>query len=391
MNKLRIAVIGAGTRGRHLAEMLPKLPYSTEITAVCDIVPERCAALAPGAKHFSSYAGLFSGAGFDAVIIATLDCCHTEPLLAAMARDLPVLIEKPLTDKPADAEKIRRALETSKSRIAVCHTLRFLPAYKQLKRMVPLLGEVFHIAHEEAIGNIRFAHNYVRGQWGSTARNTHLFIHKCCHDVDYILSLLPEFSFYEVSSMGARTFFRPENAPENSTKRCHDCPHNRTCRFSAVTLYDEADKTRWPTSTASDTRTTLYGQCVFRCPNDVVDHQTAQLLIDGQTTFAISLSGFSAENGRRTRIQGALGELFFDEPARTIRHRDFDSGQVTTHPFPEQQGYHPEDEDIVREWLKNILHPAHPPVTVDVREALRTLKVVFDIEAARQTGNVIHS
>ena len=108
----------------------------------------------------------------DAVIIATLDNQHAEPALASLKRGWHILLEKPIADTFADCEKIVDAQKENKKVVAVCHTLRFMDGFRKVKDLVESgkIGRLVHIDHMEAIGNIRFAHNYVRGRWARENR-----------------------------------------------------------------------------------------------------------------------------------------------------------------------------------------------------------------------------
>ena len=67
-----------------------------------------------------------------------------------------------------------------------------------------------------------------------------------------------------------------------------------------------------------------YGKCVWHAGNDVVDHQVVLMEFDGGATATCTLTGYSATNGRRTRLQGTHGEMLFDEADGTITVKRFD-------------------------------------------------------------------
>lgn len=241
---LRIAVIGAGVRGCNLARKIKTSGMPAVIVAVGEPDPEKRKkfseefniseeSLYPGWKELTS--GLDH---CDAAIIATLDNQHTGPALACLNRNWHILIEKPLADTFGDCLKIVQLQKKRKKVVAVCHTLRFMPGYKKLKQMVEMgaVGELIHIEHMEAISNLRFTHNYVRGRWSQERQNTFLLLHKCSHDIDFINWLFNE-QCTRVSSFGSLKYFRPENAPEGSTRRCTDgCARAETCPYSAMRI-----------------------------------------------------------------------------------------------------------------------------------------------------------
>ena len=80
----------------------------------------------------------------------------------------------------------------------------------------------------------------------------------------------------------------PKDAPDYCIQ---GCPKADTCPYNAVRLYLDDKENDWfrttstreanPTDEMVETalRTTQYGKCVFKCDNDVVDHQTVNMIL----------------------------------------------------------------------------------------------------------------
>jgi len=66
-----------------------------------------------------------------------------------------------------------------------------------------------------------------------------------------------------------------------------------------------------------------YGRCVYRCENDVVDHQVVNLELEDGVTVSFSMCGFSKYNHRSIRIMGTHGEIVADMKENTIRVMPF--------------------------------------------------------------------
>lgn len=398
-NPLRVAVIGAGVRGTNLARKLISSGFGVRITAVAEPDNEKRVSFA--AEFGISAEAIFNGwddlteklSGCDAAIIATLDNQHTGPALASLNRGWHILLEKPLADTLEDCKLIVKTQRERKKIVAVCHTLRFMEGYLRVKQIVSdgEIGDLIHIEHMEAIGNQRFAHNYVRGRWAKVKNNTFLLLHKCSHDIDYINWLFTD-QCLRVSSFGSLKYFTPANAPEGSTKRCTDgCTLTDTCPYSAPRNYVNAPLDEWPAREVSRIHTTEehlnavkngpFGLCVWHAGNDVVDHQVVMMEFEGGATATCTLTGYSASNGRRIRLQGTRGEMLFDEAAGIISVKRFADGKDKTIKIDAATTYHPEDQTIVNEWLSSILNSTS--VTVDAGEALRTHAVVFAAEISR--------
>jgi hypothetical protein len=56
-------------------------------------------------------------------------------------------------------------------------------------------------------------------------------------------------------------------------------------------------------------KTTQYGKCVYKCNNNVVDHQVVNMLFDGDITVNMTMCAFT-KGGRKTHIMGTKGELW---------------------------------------------------------------------------------
>jgi hypothetical protein len=86
-------------------------------------------------------------------------------------------------------------------------------------------------------------------------------------------------------------------------------------------------------------------------------------------------------------LQGTHGEIFFDEAAGTISIKRFTGQKEDLIHIAAPESYHPEDKDIVDEWLSSIINST--AVTVDAVEALRTHAVVFAAEISRRENRIV--
>jgi predicted dehydrogenase len=399
VNEIRIAVIGAGVRGTNLARRVSLSGYGARIVAVAEPDDVKRKAFAsefnlPGETVFTSWEELADNPPeCDAAIIATLDNQHTGPAIACLKQNWHILLEKPLADTLEDCRLIVKTQKEKNRIVAVCHTLRFMEGFRKVRELIAdgAIGQLIHVEHMEAIGNMRFAHNYVRGRWAVEKNNTFLLLHKCSHDIDYINWLFKN-PCTAVSSFGSLKYFTPENAPEGSTLRCTDgCRVEASCPYSALRIYVNGPLDEWPARDISRIHTreehlrvvqnAAPGLCVWHAGNDVVDHQVVMMEFAGGETATCTLTGYSATNGRRIRLQGTLGELLLDEAGSTISLKKFAEDEPLTFRISTPDTYHPEDQEIVDEWLSSIINSTS--VTVDASEALRTHAVVFAAEMSR--------
>jgi predicted dehydrogenase len=142
---MRVAVIGAGTMGANHARVYSELP-DAELVAIADIDEARLqsAPREASTRLYPDARELFAEEQPDGVSIAVPTRRHLDAALAATEREIALLVEKPLAGEIDDAQRIRRAAETSNVPLMVGYVERFNPAVQELKRRLEtgVLGRV---------------------------------------------------------------------------------------------------------------------------------------------------------------------------------------------------------------------------------------------------------
>ena len=324
MSSQRVAVIGAGGRGRSLSNLIASRTRWARIVAVAEPRDDYREDFAhthniEERHRYRDWRDLFAASlPLDAVVVTTMDRDHTEPSLAALAAGHHLLMEKPMAPSLEECERIAAAAADSPAITAVCHSLRYGRPFRLLKEVVSSgrIGTVVTVDHLEQVLWWHQAHSFVRGKWGNEGRSSFMLLAKSCHDVDY-LAYLVDRPCRAVSSFGSLNYFRPEHAPAGSGERCVDCDIEPDCAYSAIKLYADTDREGGPISWLSLDHSRQaqlqaitdgpYGRCVWRCDNDVVDNQILALEFDGGATATFTMTGFTAVGGRRpARHRGGL-------------------------------------------------------------------------------------
>lgn len=133
-----LAVIGAGRIGSTRARVASAYPAS-RVVAVVDVHVDRAVELANdvGAElSTDDVRRAVSCAGVDAVLVATPEHTHTEPVLAALAAGKPVMCDTPMALNAADAAMMERASEQSGTPLLFAYTQRFQRQYQVAKENV---------------------------------------------------------------------------------------------------------------------------------------------------------------------------------------------------------------------------------------------------------------
>ena len=331
MKKVKLIVIGAGQRG---AEAYA--PYAldnaneVEIVGVADPREDRKNAMVelyniPKENTYSDWKELLDREKFaDGIIIATQDKMHYEPAMAAMEKGYHVLCEKPMS--PDAKECIEMGLLAKKHNriLSICHVLRYTPFFSEIKGIIDSgkIGDVMAIQLIENVAYWHQAHSYVRGNWRREDEGSPMIMAKSCHDMDIILWLMNA-KCTDISSYGALTHFKKENAPQGATERCLDgCTHKHECPYYAPKIYVDwkdswqADVIRKVVTLDTTTEGLLkalkegpYGRCVYHCDNDVVDHQVVNMNFENGAVASFTMCGFTYEEGRNIKVMGTKGEI----------------------------------------------------------------------------------
>ncbi|WP_328504400.1 Gfo/Idh/MocA family oxidoreductase [Streptomyces sp. NBC_00457] len=137
---LGVAVLGAGHMGADHIRRLEYVVSGARVAAVADPDTARAKAAVAGidgiAVHAETAAAL-DAPGVDAVLIASPGPAHEEALLAAFARGLPVLCEKPMVPDSTGALRVVEAEARLGRRLAQIGFMRRYDAeYRQLKSLL---------------------------------------------------------------------------------------------------------------------------------------------------------------------------------------------------------------------------------------------------------------
>lgn len=326
MEPVRLAVLGAGSRGRSYGNWALAHPDRARVVAVAE--PDtarrsRFAAEHEAAAYLDWRELLDAKPDVDAVVIATLDSLHVAPALEAASRGLHILLEKPIAPSAAECAQVVEAVRAAGVMFAVCHVLRYAPYTRLVRSLVDAgaIGEIVSIQHHEPVGYWHQAHSFVRGNWRREDLASFMLLAKSCHDIDWLQHIVGR-PIARVSSFGGLRHFVEANRPPGAADRCVDCSVEAACPYSAVRLYGgmlAEGRHHWPldvvlsdfTPAALDValRSGPYGRCVYACDNDVVDHQVVAMEFDGGVTASFTMNAFNTGGHRRTRVFGTRGEL----------------------------------------------------------------------------------
>ena len=323
METKKLVIFGFGQRGMGYAAFAKKYPDKFEVVAVIEVLNERLEKARreyPNARIYTDYKDFLKDKVYaDVVAVCTQDEQHKEHAVAMMKAGYDLLLEKPIANTQEDCEDIYEASIRYKRKVIVCHVLRYTPFYSLVKKVIESgeLGEVITINASENVGYYHQAHSFVRGPWRNKEESSPMILAKCCHDMDIIRYLMGE-TCLSVSSFGNLYYFNRSHAPEGCADFCSECKY-KDCIYNAQKLYTTPGikpfagyfTLRWDDKDVlEDLKGTQYDRCVYKCDNDVVDHQVTIMNFDGGKTASHTMTAFSNRIYRDLKVHGTKAELY---------------------------------------------------------------------------------
>lgn len=338
-------IVGAGHRSFVYSELAKTNPEMLKIVGVADPNPVR-------RKKAMEYFGFGEDMCFenadelakkgklaDAVINGTMDHQHLGTAVPLLNCGYDMLLEKPFAPNEPDMREIVECARKNNSKVMICHVLRYTPFYYSIKERIVNgdLGDIINIQTTEHVSYHHLSTSYIRGKWANSDKcHTSMLLAKCCHDLDIMMWMMAETKPTQISSFGGKYQFKPENAPKEAGTICmKDCPLVDTCVYSTKRLYiDHPD--RWSfyvwdalegieNPTIEDKIALMktdnpYARCIYKCDNNVVDHQSVMVNFASGATGTHNMVGGSSEPRRYIHIVGTKGELFgnFEDSKYTV-------------------------------------------------------------------------
>lgn len=342
-------VVGAGHRALTYASYSKQRPDELKIVGVADPNPQRVQQVAkmydiPPERCFSSAEELAAVPRFaDAVINGTMDRQHVPTSVPLMQAGYHILLEKPFAISEEEMwHLVATAKETDRT-VMICHVLRYAPFYSSIRKLVAegRIGKVLNLQTIEHVSYHHMSVAFVRGKWNSKeVCGSSMLMSKCSHDLDLITWMKSGVDPTYVSSLGGLSYFRQENAPEDAGTRCLvDCPIEESCQYSARKIYlnhpnrwsfyvwQELEHLENPTmedKIESLKTTNPHGRCVWKCDNDVVDHQSIVIEFEDGSTATHNMIGGASRPSRSIHLIGTEGEIqgVLEDSKFVIRHID---------------------------------------------------------------------
>ena len=415
-------ILGAGHRSMAYAKYAQEHPEEIQIVGIAELDEFRRNTVRdmfniPENHVFESAEALAQAPKFaDAVINGTMDEQHVETAIPLLEKGYDMLLEKPFAVNEDELDALMKTVNEHNNKVMICHVLRYNKVYLTVKNLIVegKIGDVINIQTVEDVSYHHLSTSFVRGKWGNTKNcHTSMLLAKCCHDLDIMAWLMGEDKPVSVSSVGTRFQFREENAPKNAGTRClADCPLVDSCRYSAKRLYLDhpnnwevyiwRDIEHIAEPTYEDYKNSLlksdYGKCIYKCGNDVVDHQSVLVKFKSGATGTHNLTGGCAESVRTLRVIGTKGEIYAEmenkfvtlkvinpTPTTYFDEETFDLSYVS------DEGHGGGDTGLMADFVKFIKGEEPSVSCTSVHNSVAGHKIIFRADKSNENGGQVIS
>ena len=139
-----------------------------------------------------------------------------------------------------------------------------------------------------------------------------------------------------------------------------------------------------------------YGRCIYKCDNDVVDHQVVNMEFENGATASFTMNAFTKDMRRETRICGTRGELRWngsnEDPIQCfdfVKNQEFEVKPDQIVPKDTKlSGHGGADFFLIESFVKAIRNNDPSLIKTGIKDSLRSHKLVFAAEKSRLNGTI---
>jgi len=309
--KLRLALVGTGIRGITYFGKYIVENYSDvcQFVALCDKNPGR---LIFAQEHmgikcptFTNFDEMLEKVPIDLVFVTTVDATHDEFIVKALARNIDVATEKPMTTDELKCQRIIDAARRSDARLIMCFNYRYGQIFTKIKQslLTQEIGDLTSVDFNWYLNTYHGA-SYFRRWHGQRKHSGSLLLHKAAHHFD-LLNWWVGSDPVEVHALGGLEFYGKNNSFRG--ERCMTCPHKEKCAFFWDITKDNLCMKLYVENEKYDGY--IRDNCLFRDEIDIFDKMAVNIRYANKVQVSYSLTTYSPYEGFRIAFNGKLGRM----------------------------------------------------------------------------------
>lgn len=148
MNMIRFGIIGMGIRGKMFLNTIRQSPYAV-VEAVCDSNENTLRTVEEDfkVKGYTDFRQMIDNCELDAVIVATPDFLHKDPVVYAANKGLDLLVEKPFSTDEGECAEMLEAIEKNNVKCMVAFENRWNLPIVAVKNQIEAgsLGDILNV------------------------------------------------------------------------------------------------------------------------------------------------------------------------------------------------------------------------------------------------------
>ncbi len=368
---MRLGVVGFGGRISHMINY-PFREVEPDLRVVGIVDPDEPGARSrlaeqdrDGVKFYPSLDEMVRGGRPDALAIGTRCNLHTPYAVEASKHDLPIFLEKPVSNSMEQAIALEKAFAGARCEVVVSFPLRVSPLCVLARERIAT-GDLGTPEHVLATNYVPYGTCYFDGHYRDFSTTQGLFVQKATHDFDYLMFMLDS-SIVRVAAMGS--YGRVFGGSKPAGLMCSACDEADYC------LESPQSRIRNLSGGDTDDHPCVFGEEIGEAP-------------------APRAQGRSAHNGAAAAPQPGMNEdsssalIEFASGARGVYTQVFFSRRDSAARGAVVSGYKGTlDFDWYRNDMRVVHH--HRPFTETIKPAEGMSHFGGDIELARNFIDVV--
>ncbi|MCK4401227.1 Gfo/Idh/MocA family oxidoreductase [bacterium] len=306
MSKLKIGIIGCGSRIRGVIKNFNMYGDEYEITGIVDPRGEKIKKdnpeLLKNAVIYSDTEHMMEKAKLNGVMIGTHCNLHTEMACRVTKYNIPIFLEKPVAISFDQIKMLQKAFRTFSAPVVISFPLRLSPILQTVKGIVDS-GKIGSIEHIVAFNDVPYGLGYYSKWYRSYNETGGLFLQKATHDLDYIYYLLGQKPKI-ICAMNSRRIY---GGNKSGDLKCINCDEQISCQESP---FNEFYK-KFKGSKVENDKNRL---CVFSKAVEIEDVGNCIIEYENGVQASYTQNFFARNDAARrgARLYGHKGTIEFD-------------------------------------------------------------------------------
>jgi len=310
-SKLRIAIVGTGSRGSYTWGQTVVDEYSdvVDIVGLCDINGKRVLAarelIGNDAPTFVDFDEMIAQTRPDAVVVTTVDATHYKYTIRAMELGCDVITEKPMCTDEEQCQAIIDAQKKHGRKVTVTFNARHGRGEQKVKELLleNVVGDIISVDFHEYL-NTSHGADYFR-RWHRLKENSGtLLVHKASHHFDQANWWLDSEPL-DVTARGDLKFYGKNNSFRST--HCRGCPYKERCKFHWDITENERYVKLYVDCESEDGY--LRDGCVFRMNTNIYDTMSVLIKYENGVQLNYTANCYLPYEGQLISFNGTRGRI----------------------------------------------------------------------------------